>query len=664
MKRAGLVEPILLALVLAGGLGARLAYLAELRSTPEYRFPDMDAAYHDYWARGIATGRWLVTGGREDPRIYLHPYYRPPAYPYFLAALYALFGTGPLAPRLVQMGLGLGGVVLGRRLGRRWFGPLGGLYAAAGLAFFWALVYFEGELVGVSLTVFLSLLLLTALDRAGEGARPSPAAAAGAVLGLLLLLRPNLALTLPFFLVWLGRRVPSPRRPAVLGLFLGALAVPVAITAARNLIVAGEFVPISTNAGVSVAVANNAETDGTTHVIPGLGDVGSPFDWPRMVRAMERERGLPPGGLSHRRASAILVAQGRDWALAHPLDFLALLGRKALLFWGPNEIRNVREVHYARLFSPLLSLLPGGFPALAAIGLAGLVLAVAGAAGERGKRGGALAGIYLLVSFLSLLPFAAAARYRVPTVPALLLLGGACPAAVRSWARARRWKPAACTVLAVAVLWRLLAANWTGYRPSPEKWHYDRALAWTDARDYGRAAAEFREAIRCLPDFLRAYNNLGNIYMLTGKFSEAVPYYRYVLERRPEMAQTRANLGNAVYNLSLSEPDEERASAMVEEDVGHYLAALALQPDLVEAWNNLGVARARQGDLQGALEAYGRALEYRPGNISTLMNMGEAYRRLGQSARARDCYREVLRLEPGFAAARERLSRIEAGDRP
>ncbi|HPJ73062.1 MAG TPA: hypothetical protein PK636_10275, partial [bacterium] len=81
MKRAGLVEPILLALVLAGGLGARLAYLAELRSTPEYRFPDMDAAYHDYWARGIATGRWLVTGGTEDPRIYLHPYYRPPAYP-------------------------------------------------------------------------------------------------------------------------------------------------------------------------------------------------------------------------------------------------------------------------------------------------------------------------------------------------------------------------------------------------------------------------------------------------------------------------------------------------------------------------------------------------------------------------------------------------------
>jgi len=462
-------------------------------------------------------------------------------------------------------------------------------------------------------------------------------------------------LTLPFFLIWLVRRAATKRRLPVLAFFLGAVAVPVGAAGARNLIVAGEFVPISTNAGVSVAVANNAETDGTTHVIPGLGDVGSPFDWPRMVRAMERDRGLPPGGLSHRRASAVLVAQGRAWALAHPLDFLLLLGRKALLFWGPNEIRNVREIHYARRFSPLLSRLPGGFPALAAIGLLGLALAVGGAAGERGKRGGTLAGIYLLGSFFSLLPFAAAARYRVPTVPALLLLGGAWPAAVRSWIRLKRWKSAAASIPAAAVLWGLLAVNWTGYRPSPEKWHYDRALAWTDARDYDRAAREFREAIRCLPDFLRAYNNLGNIYMLTGKFSEAVPYYRYVLERQPGMAQTRANLGNAVYNLSLSEADPARAAAMVEEAVGHYLAALALQPDLVEAWNNLGVARCRQGDPNGALKAYDRALEYRPGNISTLMNQGEAYQRLGLSGRARDCYREVLRLDPGFGPARERL---------
>ena len=298
---------ILIAILLAGG-ALRLIYLGEIRKQPDFAYPSIDSSYHDYWARGIVSGVWAVPPGREDPQIYRYPYFQAPAYAYFLALLYRVFGPDYLAPRIAQMLIGLLSAALAFHIGKRWWGKTAGLIWAALMAVYWVFIYFEGELMGVSAAVFLVLLLNLTLEWSTERAGRLRGCLAGLVLGLTALFRPNILLFLPAAALWgawvLSRRKGKKRIPSWLGgLVLGVL-VAISPAAVRNYLVSGEFVLISTNAGQSLAVGNNELSDGTTHFIPGLGDVGTPFDWPRMVRSLERRLGRQ---LTHQEASELLA---------------------------------------------------------------------------------------------------------------------------------------------------------------------------------------------------------------------------------------------------------------------------------------------------------------------------------------------------------------------
>ncbi|MFH0982041.1 MAG: hypothetical protein V2A79_10925, partial [Planctomycetota bacterium] len=117
---------------------ARGLYLGEIADYPDFSSPGVDAGTHQYWARGLATGDWTPPDGRPDPHIPSTPFFRPPGYPYFLALVYSLAGSGPVTPRLVQMGLGLLNCVLAFVMGRKWHGGAVGLFWAGFMAFYWA----------------------------------------------------------------------------------------------------------------------------------------------------------------------------------------------------------------------------------------------------------------------------------------------------------------------------------------------------------------------------------------------------------------------------------------------------------------------------------------------------------------------------------------------
>ena len=46
---------LILTIILFIGLLLRLIYLGEIRDTPDFEHPGLDAAYHIYWARGMVT---------------------------------------------------------------------------------------------------------------------------------------------------------------------------------------------------------------------------------------------------------------------------------------------------------------------------------------------------------------------------------------------------------------------------------------------------------------------------------------------------------------------------------------------------------------------------------------------------------------------------------
>ncbi|MCP4249110.1 MAG: tetratricopeptide repeat protein [bacterium] len=83
-----------------------------------------------------------------------------------------------------------------------------------------------------------------------------------------------------------------------------------------------------------------------------------------------------------------------------------------------------------------------------------------------------------------------------------------------------------------------------------------------------------------------------------------------------------------------------------EEAIKRYREALAADPELAEAHQNLGVALMRLGQLDSAIEHLRRAAELNPSLPQAHTNLGNALARADRASEARASYAEALRLDP------------------
>ena len=104
----------------------------------------------------------------------------------------------------------------------------------------------------------------------------------------------------------------------------------------------------------------------------------------------------------------------------------------------------------------------------------------------------------------------------------------------------------------------------------------------------------------------------------------------------PEFGPARVNL--AV--LAIQQDRIAEAKPLVE-------AALARNPRFPDAWNAMGVIRAREKDLPGAIDAWERAIQANPRLPVALLNLAAAYRQIGDRARAGALLERALPLVQG-----------------
>jgi Flp pilus assembly protein TadD len=92
--------------------------------------------------------------------------------------------------------------------------------------------------------------------------------------------------------------------------------------------------------------------------------------------------------------------------------------------------------------------------------------------------------------------------------------------------------------------------------------------------------------------------------------------------------------------------------------------ALALQPDLAEANNDLGALLAQNGDVEGAIARFRAALTTTPEYPDALNNLGFALLITGHESEARGLYEKALALQPDFPEALNNLGMLagRAGD--
>jgi 4-amino-4-deoxy-L-arabinose transferase-like glycosyltransferase len=581
---------VILLVILGVGLVFRALYLFELTGLPDFDHPLVDAHYHDYWARAIVTGDWSPPQDEPDPHISTTPYFRPPGYPFFLAAVYEVFGMGYVVPRIIQMLLGLGSVVLLFALGRRLFDDATALVGAALMAVYWVFVYFEGDFLEPALSVFLIVSFVLVLVRWYD--RPSlPAgAAAGLLLGFLCLVRPNALLLIPVagaWIYWAGRAALSGRRTlaTILVLLCGTFVVILPVTI-RNYVVSGDFVLISSNAGINLLIGNSARADGEVRgTIPGIGTLDTSFDYPEIVRRVEELEGRP---MSDAEVNRYLAGRALRQIASDPGRTVRLMIRKTLLFWGPKEVADNKVIGLDRAHSRVLRAIPLSFPIVLSLALLGLVRVWKDGKqlpGRKRRAATVLIFFVAMVWFASHLPVAVTARYRVPVIPFLILFGAFflrwAVAAVRH-GRARRAWP---WLAAAAALLVLTHVNVAGYEDSEARWHYQRAVAFQHGGDLDHAIEEYRLALRSNPQYAAVYNDLAAALANQGRIAESVPYFEKAVQFMPDDASVHLNLAMALEALG------RRA-----ESHAHYREALRLSPSSAEARTGLERTRPPQAN--------------------------------------------------------------------
>jgi eukaryotic-like serine/threonine-protein kinase len=190
------------------------------------------------------------------------------------------------------------------------------------------------------------------------------------------------------------------------------------------------------------------------------------------------------------------------------------------------------------------------------------------------------------------------------------------------------------------------------------------------------AEATFQKAAKLDPGYWRVHQLRGNFLFQSGRYLEAARSYAAVLERTPDNAIARSNLGAAYYMAGDLEKAVEawRASlalapttfaysnigtsyfylGRLDEAAAMYLKALELAPDDRQLWGHLGDALAyapgRERDAAAAYEkavAFGeRALRINPSDAELDADLAHYHASLGHRDRARQLLSDALKQDP------------------
>jgi 4-amino-4-deoxy-L-arabinose transferase-like glycosyltransferase len=491
-------------LVAAIALAVRLAYMLTADG-PAFHNPILDADYYDFLGDRLATG-----AGFPD-----EPFWQPPFYPLLLGWLYRIFGHTLWAPRLFQAALGAAAAALSCEVARRLTeGPKAWAGRAAGLlvALHGPLVFYDGEILPTSLSVFLVALVLWI----AVCARPTWKAALGlgVAVGLgALTVAPLFLLLLPA--AWAVAAGRSLRPIACVAVALAIIAPVTLMNRARS----GEWILISANAGVNLWIGNNPDVDGAMALRPGAA-------WEALVAEPER-RGIVGAGAQ----SDYFVKKAAAFCASSPLACLKNLAWKARLLFVSRDLPRNEDLYVAREQSPVLAALTGraGSTALPYTLLWPLAAAGAAIALLRQEKSPAIVVAAALALAAPSVIFFVTGRYRAPLAPALCVLAAIFLVDLIESRGKPHWAPLAAGLcaLALAVWPARLAVDRVNFRA---ELHY--AVGGRRARlgDDEGAARALEQALALRPDYLEAALNLALTLERLGRHPEAAKAHQRVHE--------------------------------------------------------------------------------------------------------------------------------------
>lgn len=189
--------------------------------------------------------------------------------------------------------------------------------------------------------------------------------------------------------------------------------------------------------------------------------------------------------------------------------------------------------------------------------------------------------------------------------------------------------------------------------------HNNFGLLLQRRADYARAEAEFRKALTADPGEALYRRNLAVLFMVAGRFAEAVPLLEELHREAPGEGSYRIYLGRAY--LESGRPDA--AIGLLEEWAAGARPPMppgrSAEPGPDEAFAVLALSYRARGDLDTAAAYIRRSLEMEPDNVAYLTDYGVILAENGKIAEAKALWNRVLEIDPGNVAAKGNLSVYE-----
>ncbi|SMC38803.1 Predicted methyltransferase, contains TPR repeat [Desulfocicer vacuolatum DSM 3385] len=150
-----------------------------------------------------------------------------------------------------------------------------------------------------------------------------------------------------------------------------------------------------------------------------------------------------------------------------------------------------------------------------------------------------------------------------------------------------------------------------------------------------KAAKIFEKATRITPPDLSACYNLGRMKQMDNNHRGAIPIYKMMLEQQPDIGDAWNNLGVAYREIG----NKHHALSCFQK-------AVNFAPGMAEAWNNLGVAQDELTQSKNALDSYNKAIEIEPDYASAHLNIGICLQKREEFKKAQSHYNKVLEIQP------------------
>jgi tetratricopeptide (TPR) repeat protein len=394
--------------------------------------------------------------------------------------------------------------------------------------------------------------------------------------------------------------------------FVAGTAIVVTLPLARNLIVSGEPVLISSHGGLNFLVGNGPGANGVYRAIPGITpDIGGQMaDAKRLAEAAEGRT------LSTREVSAHFAKEAWTWIRERPGAAAGLFVRKIWYVLSRDEAPLNFSFPWYRDRSLALKLLFVGPGFLVPLAGAGFVLALLTSAGME-RRALLVWASFVPAYVLSVAVFFVATRYRLPLLVALAPLGGAALALLPEAWRAKGVRPGAAVataaVLAAVSLWP--TGLWDA--AADEEMHL---VLWEIERGDAGAMRHAERAAAEHPDPALVWLRAGRSFEAAGKSDEAI----VALSRSHEI-----------------DPDRPGTAPL--------LSALL---------EKRGLARVLSGDPAGARPDLEEAVRLDGTNAAACLNLAVILAENGERSRARELTQRALVLKPGYDKAEQLLKAL------